>query len=168
MSDLVPIIAAVVGTGAFTALIQGAYGRRKMAADAESVQVQNALALVEPYRNQVVDMRRETSERLLELRSEIEHVRERNVELRTELRAARQEIGQLMRREREAIQWRAEMIGHVKLMQELAHAEGVDLPAPPDPPRPVRERTRASDRDAPDAWLTDSRSHNEMDDEEGK
>lgn len=47
------IIVAILGTGAFTALIQGAYGKRKQHADAAQVVNQAAVVILEPLYREI-------------------------------------------------------------------------------------------------------------------
>jgi septal ring factor EnvC (AmiA/AmiB activator) len=145
ITEIAALLAAVGVGGVITAIVNGVFNRKPRDADVESKTVQNALALVEPYRNQVSDVRRETQEHLNELRQQVADLRERNIEITAELKATREQLGQLTRRERELIGRQAQMSTYLELLRNQAHEAGVDVLPVPEPLAPRREYTRASD-----------------------
>jgi TolA-binding protein len=142
-AELLTLLGAILGGGVVTAIVNNIFQKKKVSADAESVHIQNALAVVQPLREVIGDMQ----ETMANLRGEIQEIRDQNIELKTDLRKARQEIGVLQRRERASIAAQTALATWATLAMKEASVQGVQLPPPPELPDPRLERTRASDRD---------------------
>lgn len=126
------IVIAVLGFlgGVGAVIVKGLFDRRRVNVDVESVQVQNALAVVEPLHRIIGAL----EDRLARMSAEIANVQAENAALRADLTTAKHELGILRRAEKESLVERTEVA--VKLRES-----GVDVPLPH-----VRsDRTRADD-----------------------
>jgi hypothetical protein len=129
-----------------TALVTGMFQRRKVAADvqkvaaeAQSVQVQNALkvfdSVMSTLQAQVGDQR-----------TEIALLREQNTILETKYDAAAKKTEVLERHERLSKDYAADMTQYIAEITAELRALGRDVPEPPSRPPSRAERTRRDDR----------------------
>jgi ABC-type phosphate transport system auxiliary subunit len=143
--EILSVVGALVASGTFGYLIKAVVERRHMAGQADSVHIQNALALLEPYREQVADLRREMSTRMTEVQIEVEDLRKQNTELRADARRDRQELRELKRRERESGIEMATLWAWVGGVEQRAQENGWTIPPVPPHTSQRREHTRQDD-----------------------
>lgn len=142
--EIVLGILTFLGGGAVVELLRQLFARRKVNVDVESVQVQNALAVVEPLHRiigslevrvgamgvEVASLQKENSS----LQVQVADLRGANLVLQNELVQAKHELGVLRRAEKTALVERTET--SVKLRDA-----GIDVPLPST----AGDRTRRGD-----------------------
>lgn len=142
------LIAAIVGAGAFTALVQGAYGRRESAAKTEALRLANASApmadmkiVVESVQQQLKHM----SAEMLLLREHGGKTQTRLDRTAERLNQAMDYIGLLLQENREWSGYHDLMTPYLKDVAGKLRQAGQDMPEPPEPPTPRTEFSRKTD-----------------------
>lgn len=121
-------------------VLQSLFGRKKLKAEALSIEVTNALAAVEPLKAVIETL----TNRINYQESQMTRQAERTIAQTVKLDAAEERIGILERREREFLAFRADVIAYVQAVQ-ARHGADIDPPTPPPALRP--ERTRRTDHE---------------------
>lgn len=129
MNDGLLLLISGLGSGAFVALINALFARRKTGAEADVTVGEAWSQFVQTQANEIAGLRRD------------------NAELKGELRAAQRDINRLERREREAAYWQAQVTTREAAIGAQLSSLGVTIPPMPPPPVAREAHTRVGDNE---------------------